>query len=137
MHTQTLTLKPTNQLTFYFGLALIAAFIILMPDQAFASEGSGGGLPYEGWLTKLRDSVTGPVAFTLAIVGIVVAGSVLIFGGDISGFFRTLMLLILVMAFLVGAQNMMSSLFGKGAEIAQTNQHLTYAAATGSIGSGS
>lgn len=41
-----------------------------------------GSLPYGTWLTSLRNSVTGPVAFTLALVGIVVAGGVLIFGGD-------------------------------------------------------
>ena len=47
-----------------------------------------------------------------------IAGGVLIFGGDLNGFFRTLMFLVLVMAFLVGAQNMMSTFFGRGAEIA-------------------
>jgi type IV secretory pathway VirB2 component (pilin) len=102
----------------YLGLALVAVLFITMPEHAFASEGSGGGLPYEGFLSKLRDSVTGPVAFTLSMVGIVVAGATLIFGGDISGFFRTMVLIILVVAILVGAQNMMSSFFGKGAEIA-------------------
>jgi len=47
-----------------------------------------------------------------------VAGGVLIFGGDLNGFFRTLIFVVLVMALLVGAQNMMSSFFGRGAEIA-------------------
>ena len=52
------------------------------------------------------------------MIGIVVAGGVLIFGGDLNGFFRTLIFVVLVMALLVGAQNMMSSFFGRGAEIA-------------------
>jgi type IV secretory pathway VirB2 component (pilin) len=121
-----MTKTLNNNTVMYLSLTLVITFIILMPTHAFASEGSGGGLPYEDWLEKLRDSVTGPVAFTLALIGIVVAGSVLIFGGDISGFFRTLMLLVLVMAFLVGAQNMMSSFFGKGAEIALSNNLLIY-----------
>jgi len=43
---------------------------------------------------------------------------VLVFGGDLNGFFRTLIFIVLVMAFLVGAQNMMSNFFGTGAEIA-------------------
>jgi type IV secretion system protein VirB2 len=102
---------------FYIAFALVIAYIFLLP-QAIASTGTGGALPYEDWLTSLRNSVTGPVAFTLSIVGIVIAGGVLIFGGDLNGFFRTLMFLVLVMAFLVGAQNMMSTFFGRGAEIA-------------------
>ena len=109
------TLNPSTM--FYIAFALVIAYIFLLP-QAMASTGTGGSLPYEDWLTSLRNSVTGPVAFTLSIVGIVIAGGVLIFGGDLNGFFRTLMFLVLVMAFLVGAQNMMSTFFGRGAEIA-------------------
>lgn len=101
----------------YIG-ALLLALILLSPQHAFASEGTGGSLPYETWLTALRNSVTGPVAFALSIVGIVIAGGVLIFGGDLNGFFRTLFFLVLVMALLIGAQNMMGTLFGRGAEIA-------------------
>ena len=102
---------------FYIAFALVVAYIFLLP-QAMASTGTGGALPYEDWLTSLRNSVTGPVAFSLSIIGIVIAGGVLIFGGDLNGFFRTLMFLVLVMAFLVGTQNMMSTFFGRGAEIA-------------------
>src|SRR3972149_6008917 len=108
-----------NQRTmFYLGLAVVLAFLLLAPQHAFASEGTGGSLPYEGWLTNLQNSVTGPVAFALSIIGIVVAGGVLIFGGDLNGFFRPLIFLVLVMALLVGAQNVMSTFFGRGAEIA-------------------
>jgi type IV secretion system protein VirB2 len=103
---------------FYMGLFALLAFFLLAPQHAFASEGTGGSLPYESWLTNLRNSVTGPVAFALSIIGIVIAGGVLIFGGDLNGFFRTLIFLVLVMALLVGAQNVMSTFFGRGAEIA-------------------
>jgi type IV secretory pathway VirB2 component (pilin) len=108
----------------YLGLFALLAFLLLAPDHAFASEGTGGSLPYEGWLTNLRNSVTGPVAFTLSMVGIVVAGGILIFGGELNAFFRTLIFIVLVMGLLVGAQNMMSTFFGRGAEIVQTTQSL-------------
>jgi type IV secretory pathway VirB2 component (pilin) len=85
--------------------ALFVALLLFAPQQAQASTGSGGGLPYETWLESLRNSVTGPVAFALSIIGIVIAGGVLIFGGDLNGFFRTLIFIVLVMALLVGAQN--------------------------------
>jgi type IV secretory pathway VirB2 component (pilin) len=100
------------------GLLAFLAFILLAPTTAFASEGTGGSLPYESWLTNLRNSVTGPVAFALSMIGIVIAGGILIFGGELNGFFRTLIFIVLVMALLVGAQNMMTTFFGRGAEIA-------------------
>lgn len=113
------TLSPAN--VFQLGLIVLLACIVMAPGQAFASTGTGGSLPYESWLTNLQNSVTGPVAFALSIIGIVIAGGVLIFGGDLNGFFRTLIFLVLVMALLVGAQNIMSSFFGRGAEIAFAN----------------
>ena len=58
------------------------------------------------------------MAFTISIIGIVVAGAVLIFGGELNAFFRSLIFLVLVMGLIVGAQNMMTTFFGSGAEIA-------------------
>jgi len=107
---------------FYFAAVVLLASLLLMPQLTFASEGTGGSLPYESWLTNLRNSVTGPVAFALSIIGIVIAGGVLIFGGDLNAFFRTLVFIVLVMALLVGAQNMMGTLFGRGAEIAASRE---------------
>jgi len=107
-----------KQMLSVFGQALLLAVFILLPVHAIASTGTGGSLPYEPWLTSLANSVTGPVAFTLSVVGIVVAGGVLIFGGELNAFFRTMIFLVLVMALLVGAQNIMSGLFGRGAVIA-------------------
>ena len=107
-----------GRLTLFFVFFLLFAFFLLSPEFTFASEGGGGGLPYETWLTNLRNSVTGPVAFSLSIIGIVVAGGVLIFGGDLNGFFRTLIFIVLVMALIIGAQNILGTFFGRGAEIA-------------------
>jgi len=99
------------------GCTLTLALLVA-PESSHAAAGAGGGLPYEGWLTKLRASVTGPVAFTFALIGLVGAGGVLILGGELNGFLRAIAFIVLVMAFLVGAQNMMTGLFGRGAEIA-------------------
>jgi len=117
-----------NRSTFlYMGIIALLAIAILAPTSAFASEGTGGSLPYESWLTNLRNSVSGPVAFTISIIGIVVAGGVLIFGGELNGFFRTLIFIVLVMALLVGAQNMMGTFFGRGAEIAYLTDQIQIA----------
>lgn len=121
-----------NRRTLFFCLtaALFLALFLASAGPAFASEGTGGGLPYENWLTNLRNSVTGPVAFALAIIGIVVAGGVLIFGGELNAFFRTLIFVVLVMALIVGAQNMLSTFFGRGAEIATMSEAVSALCAT-------
>ncbi len=105
--------------SFLLMILAVLTIFLLLPGAAHAAEGTGGGLPYEGWLTNLRQSITGPFAFTAALIGIVGAGAVLIFGGELNGFLRTIIFIVLVMALIVGAQNMMAGFFGRGAEIAQ------------------
>ncbi len=58
------------------------------------------------------------MAYAFGIIGIVVAGGVLIFGGDLNGFFRSMLVVVLVMALLVTANTVMTDLFGTSAEIA-------------------
>ena len=101
---------PSISLFFIVSLCSFLLFFLLI-DNAQAAVGAGGALPYETWLVNLRNSVTGPVAFTLSIIGIVVAGGILIFGGELNAFFRTLIFIVLVMALLVGANNIMTNLF--------------------------
>ena len=107
-------------LTVFFTLLLV----LLLTEPSFASSTSGGGLPFDGWMTKIRQSITGPFAFTAAIVGLVGAGATLIFGGDMNGFLRTLIFVVLVLAFLVAAQNTLSAITGTGAEITAQPLHL-------------
>ena len=109
------TLQKNQMWLMYAFLAI--ALLVIFVDHANAA-GTNGGLPYESWLTKLRQSVSGPVAFGVAMIGIVVSGAVLIFGGELNGFFRTLVFIVLVMALLVGANSMLSTFFGGSAEIA-------------------
>lgn len=95
----------------------VALLLLVVAHPAFASNTSGGGLPFDDWFTKIRQSVTGPFAFTASIVGLVGAGATLIFGGDMNGFLRTLIFIILVLCFLVAAQNTIAAITGQGAEI--------------------
>jgi len=105
-----LSIQDSDSFSCFYSVAIITLFLLSM-DHAHATVGAGGALPYETWLVSLRNSVTGPVAFTLSIVGIVVAGGILIFGGELNAFFRTLIFIVLVMALLVGANNVMTNLF--------------------------
>ncbi|KFE92899.1 conjugal transfer protein TrbC [Vibrio parahaemolyticus] len=79
---------------------------------SFAANASSTGLPWESPLERIVDSITGPVAFSASALGIV-AGSVgLIFGGEMDGFIRTIMMIGLVVAVIVGAINLLTMLFG-------------------------
>ena len=91
-------MKKTILLLF---LTIVIASSFTVPD-ALATAGAGGGRPW---------------AFFISIIGIVAGGSVLMMGGDTNGFFRTIGFIVLVMSFTVGANNLMSGLFGKGALI--------------------
>ena len=108
------TISTANKNIWMMGLFIIFLFLISHPT--FAST-AGGGLPFDSWLTKIQKSITGPFAFSAAIIGLVAAGATLIFGGDMNGFMRTLVFFVLVLSFLVAAQNTMTAITGKGAEI--------------------
>lgn len=99
-------------------MGLVILFLLFMTHPALAST-TGGGLPFDSWLTKIQKSITGPFAFSAAIIGLVAAGATLIFGGDMNGFMRTLIFFVLVLSFLVAAQNTMTAITGKGAEISK------------------
>lgn len=102
----------------FMVLLLLFCVSIAISTEAFAAPGEGGSLPYESWLTNVRNSATGPVAYAFGLIGIVVAGGGLIFGGDLNGFFRSLLVVVLVMALLVTANTVMTDLFKTSAEIA-------------------
>lgn len=106
-----------QKMFYYMGAALLMAVLLLWPHNAWASD-TTGGLPYESFLTKVRTSMTGTVGYTFALVGIVVAGAVLVLGGDLNGFVRSLMLLVMVVALLVAANSVLASISGGGATVA-------------------
>ena len=97
-------------------IGLVGLTLLVLASHSAEAAAAGGGLPYEGWLANIQASITGPVAFAFAIIGLVVAGAVLIFGGELNGFIRTLMFIALVMALIITAQNMMT-FFGTGAAV--------------------
>lgn len=96
-------------------LVIMLAFCLICPVQA--AETTGNSLPYESWLRSLQQSLTGPVAFSVALIGIVCCGATLIFaGGEIGRFMRALIYIVMVMTMLIGANSLMSKFFN-GASI--------------------
>jgi type IV secretory pathway VirB2 component (pilin) len=111
-------LRRSSHLTTLVVMFGALVLLMLLTTQAHAASGAGGGLPYEDWLTRIRQSITGPVAFGISVIAIVAAGAMLIFGGDMNGFMKTLVFIVLVLAFVIAAQNTLSAITGTGAVIA-------------------
>lgn len=94
---------------------LIAA---LLPDLALAAAAAGGITEWETPLTKVVTSITGPVAFGISAIGVVASGGMLIWGGEINEFGRRIIMMVLVIAIIVAAINLLQTLFGVGALVA-------------------
>jgi len=95
---------------------LLLAFTILLVDRASASSG-GGGLPWEGPLQQIQQSITGPVAGFIALAAVAMAGGTLIFGGELTDFTRRLMYIVLVAGILLGAAQIVALFGATGATV--------------------
>lgn len=76
--------SPTN--VRLMQLALLAC--VLVPAVAFAG---GTGMPWEGWLDKILNSITGPVAKAVGVIAIVACGMGIAFGNGGEGMKKLLM----------------------------------------------
>lgn len=98
--------KATN-----IALGLIGPFTLSVGPARAA--GGGGGLPWEAPLQQIQQSINGPVAGTIALAAVAIAGGMLIFGGELNDFARRLMYVVLVAGILLGATQIVG-LFGAG-----------------------
>jgi type IV secretory pathway VirB2 component (pilin) len=106
---------PTNATTVQrsrLPLAVVglAATVLAMPSLAHATT-TGGSLPWDTPLQTLETDIKGPVAYGLALLGIVASGGMLIFGGEISEFTRRIIYVVLVAAIILGAASLLTTLF--------------------------
>ena len=85
---------------------------------AFAAE-TGTNLPWEGPLTTLVTSLTGPVAYAISVIAIVALGATLAFrGGEMGETMRHLLQAGIAVCCVVFAAQVMTSFIGQSAEIA-------------------
>jgi type IV secretion system protein TrbC len=95
-------------------LFLLALLSLMATQSAFAGGAGGGGLPWETPLCRIATSLTGPVALSISLIALMVAGGTLVFGGELSEFARRSCVAALAIAFLVLGAGFMTSLFGVG-----------------------
>lgn len=110
----------SKQFMLFAGVIL---FFCLSTEMAHASTTAGGGLPFESWLDKVKNSLTGPFAFVASVLGFVGSGTALIFGSDMNGFVKVLLSLVMAVSLVIAADGTLQAITGKGAEIT----HMTMA----------
>lgn len=109
--------------------ALVILYFLIGADPAHAADSTGGGgagLPWEGPLATLRKSVSGPVAFAVALLGIIGCGGTLIWGGEVSEFARRMIFLVLVICILVFANTMLTGALFSGAMVPTADLRAAY-----------
>ena len=111
-----------------FRVALMLAFALAAGSGAFAAE-AGNNLPWEGPLTTLVTSLTGPVAYAISVVAIVALGATLAFaGGEMGETMKRLLHVGIAVCCVVFAAQVMTSFIGQAAEIALSQPAHTIAA---------
>lgn len=88
------------------------ALMCLASGSAFA-QGGGAPMPWEGPLQKITASISGPVAMSLGVIVIVIAGLGIAFGESGSGV-RKLLQVVLGLGIAFTASSIIASLFGVG-----------------------
>lgn len=93
------------------ALLLLAALALCFFAPSDLVAGSIEDLPWEGPLTKLSGSLTGPVAQAICLIAIVICGLTLIFGGEMGEFAKRTIYIVIVVAFILGASGFIRSMF--------------------------
>lgn len=103
--------------------AIMALAALALVSPAFASTGAdlfGAQSPFE----KVLEFITGPFAWFIVILALVVFGAMLVMGSDFTGFGRRIPMLLLGIAFVMGAVQIVTALFGSSQSATLTDAQI-------------
>ena len=104
-----------QRLAIHTGLLTLASIVFSMPTYTrWASDKHcRGRLP----LTRLQQSLSGPVAGAIAIIALVAIGVTLVFGGEWNEFARRAVYAVCAIAFIISSAALLGGLFAVGAAV--------------------
>ena len=98
-------------------LLMFGVLVLMAGVQAALAGAVGAALPWEAPLLNVAQSLSGPVALSVSIIALMVAGGTLVFGGELSEFARRSCVAVLAIAFLVFGAQFMTILFAGGGAV--------------------
>lgn len=96
---------------------LLALAVATASMQTGFAGALGAALPWEAPLLNVAQSLTGPIALSVSLIALMVAGGTLVFGGELSEFARRACVAVLAIAFLVFGAGFMNVLFAGGGAV--------------------
>ena len=95
-----------------YALATLALFnAVANASSTYTGTGGGGALPWEGPLSQVATSLTGPVALAISVIGLFAAGAVLMFGGELTEFAKRAVYMVMAIAFIIGGASLLNVAF--------------------------
>ena len=113
-----MTTYKTTRILARVAASLAVAALTTGAAHAAVGGGAGGAMPWEGPLTAVLDSITGPVARIVAILIIVATGMTLAFG-DVGQGFKKLLQILFGLAIAFAAASFFLPLVGGGGAVVQ------------------
>jgi type IV secretion system protein VirB2 len=112
------TRKGTVMKQLFLAACLFLVILFgLFIATGISEAGTSTDMPWESPLNTISSSLTGPVAQSLCLIMVVVAVGVLIFGGDLSGWARSVTFMTLAAGILGGAPKFLGLIGITGAVI--------------------
>jgi len=96
---------------------LTMAGLAMVSNALAHASTSTTGLPWETPLQTVQQSLTGPVAAGISVVGIAAGGMALVFGGELSEFAKRACYAVIATGAIVGAGSLMSTLFSSSSAV--------------------
>ena len=91
-----------------FIIYTLLFLLLVFPQEVFAA---GSGMPWEGPLQKILDSISGPVAKILSVIAIIATGLGMAFGEGGAGM-RKLLMIVMGISIAFAASSFFVSFFG-------------------------
>ncbi|WP_373533385.1 TrbC/VirB2 family protein [Vampirovibrio sp.] len=109
--------KKLKHLTQCMPMLLASGLItvsILFPEVAHATSPGGAGLPWEAPIATIVNSFLGPIALGMVLIGMVGGVWGFMTGGEINGFVRSMVVMVLAGSVLASARPFVQQLFNVG-----------------------